>query len=84
MLFRHQTMRLTVLHTASVQSQVLVLSQGGATRQRELVIGSSAGQQRHPVVKSVYYHLFHTFISRYIFHIIPLNIHCHTILYIKK
>lgn len=48
------------------------------------VIGSSARQQRRPVVKSVYYHLFQTFISQHIFHFITLNIYCNTRLYIKN
>lgn len=88
MLFRHQTMWLTVLHTTSVQSQVLMLSEGGATgrvgqgerkRERDLLL---CCWQRHPVVKTWYYH-FKTWTSQHILHIITLNIHCQTRLHIK-
>jgi len=48
------------------------------------VLGSSAGQQRHPVVKSVYYHLVPTFISPAHFpHSTPKHTR-HPRLYIKK
>lgn len=66
-------MRLTVIRTASVQSQVLALSRGGATRGTEPATGPSAAQQRPQVVECVYYNLIQTFMSQIVFQVNTLK-----------